>query len=161
MNIPLRRKDRLMDEVDVKDLLARGKYGVLSTISEDNTAYANPISYVYHKGNIYFHSSNKGHKVDNMAHNPNVAFVVVGDVNLFVENKMDSYFESVIAFGRADLLMPGEDDDEILEGLTELMRKYMPTKVDGVPNDVKTLGKVTNVYRLTIDHVTGKAKKRV
>ncbi|MDR1542224.1 MAG: pyridoxamine 5'-phosphate oxidase family protein [Clostridiales bacterium] len=155
MNRPLRRKDRIMDEENIRRVLEENSHGVLATISEDNTPYANPISYVYHKNCIYFHSASAGHKVDNIALNSSVAFTVVGRVEMKVP-KPDAYFESVIAFGKASRVLDFEEQVGAMQALTKI---FMPDKVQGVEETIKRLQSAMIVYRIDIDHISGKLRK--
>jgi nitroimidazol reductase NimA-like FMN-containing flavoprotein (pyridoxamine 5'-phosphate oxidase superfamily) len=150
----MRRKDRIMDEENIQRLLTENSHGVLATVSEDGTPYANPISYVYHGGHIYFHSAASGHKVDNIALNNAVAFTIIGKVNMKVP-KAEAWFESVIVFGRAVRVT---DFDEQVEGMTALMNVFMPEQAANTAEDLKKMQKALIVYRIDIDHISGKLR---
>lgn len=153
---PMRRKDRLMDEENVERVLKENSHGVLATVSEDGTPYANPISYVYYNGCIYFHSAKVGHKVDNMANNDNVAFTVIGKVDMKVP-KSEAYFESVIVFGKAVCVT---DFDEQVASMTELMKVFMPDQAENTATDLQKMQKAVLVFRIDIEHVSGKLRKK-
>jgi nitroimidazol reductase NimA-like FMN-containing flavoprotein (pyridoxamine 5'-phosphate oxidase superfamily) len=144
-----------MDEENIQRVLKENSHGVLATISEDNTPYANPISYVYHDGHIYFHSAAAGHKVDNIARDNQVAFTIIGKVNMRVP-KAEAYFESVIVFGKAVRVT---DFEEQVQSMTALMQIFMPDQAHETPEDLKKMQKAVIVYRIDADHITGKLRK--
>jgi nitroimidazol reductase NimA-like FMN-containing flavoprotein (pyridoxamine 5'-phosphate oxidase superfamily) len=150
----MRRKDRVMDEENIRRVLSENSHGVLATVSEDGTPYANPISYVYRNGCIYFHSAANGHKVDNIALRNDVAFTVIGKVDMKVP-KADAYFESVICFGKAERVT---DFDEQLMAMTAMMEIFMPDKVASTSEDLRKAQKAFIVYRIDITHLSGKLR---
>ena len=156
MNRPMRRKDRIMQEDDIERVLSENSNGVLSTISEDGTPYGVPVSYVYHNGNVYFHSASAGHKVDNITRDNNVCFTVTGKVIMRGVAKSDAYFESVIVFGNA---IHVTEFAEQLASMTELMKIFMPDKVHETEEDLKKMQKAFIVYRVDARHVSGKIRK--
>ena len=153
---PMRRKDRIMAEDDIQRVLNENSHGVLATISEDGTPYSVPVSYVYHKGSVYFHSASAGHKVDNIARDNNICFTVIGKVKMQAVPKSDAYFESVIIFGNAVRVT---DFEEQLSSMTELMKIFMPDKVHETENDLRKMQKAFFVYRVDARHVSGKIRK--
>ena len=59
-----RRKDRQLGETDIKELLHKAAYGVLSLVDANNQAYGVPLSFVYFRDALYFHSATEGLKLD-------------------------------------------------------------------------------------------------
>jgi nitroimidazol reductase NimA-like FMN-containing flavoprotein (pyridoxamine 5'-phosphate oxidase superfamily) len=145
-----------MDMENIRRVLTENSHGVLATISEDGTPYANPISYVYHNDCIYCHSAIAGHKVDNIARDNHVAFTVIGSVDMVDIPKHESYFESVIAFGTAERVT---DFEEKVASMTKLMEVFMPDKAAGTRADIEKSQKAMIVYRIDIDHITGKRRQ--
>jgi nitroimidazol reductase NimA-like FMN-containing flavoprotein (pyridoxamine 5'-phosphate oxidase superfamily) len=139
---------------DIKRVLSENSHGVLATVSEDGTPYANPISYVYHNGSVYFHSASKGHKVDNIARRNDVAFTIIGKVDMKVP-KADAYFESVICFGKAERVT---DFEEQAAAMTAMMKVFMPDKAAGAAEDLRKAQKAMIVYRIDIAHLSGKLR---
>lgn len=74
----VRRKDREISSREAVALLDCAEYGILSTADRDGQPYGVPMSYAYQNGCIFFHCALAGHKLDNLAANPNVSFCVVG-----------------------------------------------------------------------------------
>ena len=59
----MRRKDRQLGETDIKELLHKAAYGVLSLVDANNQAYGVPLSFVYFRDALYFHSATEGLKL--------------------------------------------------------------------------------------------------
>ena len=64
MTREMRRKDRQLGEKDIKELLHKAAYGVLSLVDANNQAYGVPLSFVYFRDALYFHSATQGVKLD-------------------------------------------------------------------------------------------------
>ena len=79
----MRRKDRALSEEAAVQILKDGEYGVLATCGADGQPYGVPLSYVYHKGKIYFHGAKTGHKLNNLSGSPKASFTVVGHTHTF------------------------------------------------------------------------------
>lgn len=61
----MRRKDREIFGEEIEDILKKGEYGILSTVSMDGKPYAVPISYAWKDGLIHLHcAANVGRKLD-------------------------------------------------------------------------------------------------
>lgn len=84
----LRRAKRELPKEKCLEILQKGDYGVLSTISDNGYPYGVPINYVYHQSCLYVHCAYEGHKVDNIAHNQKkVSFSIVTDYDVIEEKK--------------------------------------------------------------------------
>ncbi len=116
---PIRRADRALTDEQAIDILQKGEYGVLSTVSPDGQPYGVPVSFAYADHTLYFHCAVEGHKLDNLVSNPRVSFCVVGATEL-LPDKFATRYESAIVFGAARELT----GDEKHAGLTELLKKY-------------------------------------
>ncbi|MBS4025785.1 MAG: pyridoxamine 5'-phosphate oxidase family protein, partial [Clostridia bacterium] len=99
----MRRKKQLMSLEDTLAVMDRCTNGVLACLGDDDYPYAVPVSYVYHKNKIYFHSAKAGHKVEAILKNPKVSFAVI-DEDTIVGSEYTTYFRSVIAFGKARIV---------------------------------------------------------
>ena len=77
MQKTIRRQDRALSQADAEIILTEGIYGVLSTISADQTPYGMPMTYIYDHGSLYFHGATAGHRMENLLQNPNACFTVV------------------------------------------------------------------------------------
>ena len=148
----MRRNKQVLSIEDTITVLNRCTNGVLACLGDEEYPYAVPVSYVYFNDKIYLHSSKSGHKIDAIVKNPKVSFSVI-DEDRIVSEEYTTYFRSVIAFGRARIIVGG---DEWLEGFKALVEKYS----GNLPEEAKHKEIVgcTQSYVIAIDveHVTGK-----
>lgn len=148
----MRRNKQLLSIEDTITVLNRCTNGVLACLGDEEYPYAVPVSYVYFNDKIYLHSSKSGHKIDAIMKNPKVSFSVI-DEDRIVSEEYTTYFRSVIAFGKARIIVGG---DEWLEGFKALVKKYS----GNLPEEAKHKEIVgcTQSYVIAIDveHVTGK-----
>jgi len=125
--------------------------GILACLGDEDYPYAVPLSYVYYKDKIYFHSAKAGHKIDAILKNPKVSFAVV-DEDTIVGAEYTTYFRSVVAFGTARLV----EGEEWVEGFKALVEKYS----GDLPEDAKhkEIMGCTNslIIAIDVDHITGK-----
>ncbi|MBU2601477.1 MAG: pyridoxamine 5'-phosphate oxidase family protein [Actinobacteria bacterium] len=150
-----RRKDRVIGDQETWDLLRRAKFGVLSTVSAGGKPYGVPLNYCLGGDFIYFHCALEGRKVENLEHEKWVSFCVVGDTEVMPE-KFGTKYESAIATGRVEEVF-GESKQAALEGL---VRKYSADFLDEGLGYIRTLGGKTRVFRIKIQHLSGKARRR-
>ena len=154
MEQSMRRIDRAISDEEAKEILKKGEYGILSTVSRDGQPYGVPLNYS-HVGNIiYFHSALEGHKVDNIRENDNVSFCIVGEAEI-LPDKFSTKYKSVIVFGR----MSEVTGDEKKQGLLELLKKYSPAFIKEGLQLIETAGGRTRVYKLLIQSTTGKSRR--
>lgn len=146
----MRRFRQQLPIEETKEILYNGRECVIAVSGDDDYPYAVPINYVYDGEHIYLHSAKQGHKIDALKRNPKMSLCVVaqGDV---VPEEFTTYFRSAIVFGRARLV---EDDDEKVEALWKLSRKYCGD-LDATAEIAKFL-KAVAVIEITIDSLTGK-----
>lgn len=150
----IRRADRVIPLEQAIEILHKGEYGILSTVSADGQPYGAPVSYSYVDDAIYFHSAMEGHKLENLALDNRVSFCVVGKTEV-LPDKFAVRYQSAIAFGKASEL----DGDEKLCGLTELLRKYSPDYLEEGRLYIGANAERTRVYKITIESLTGKSSK--
>ncbi|MDL2220199.1 pyridoxamine 5'-phosphate oxidase family protein [Eubacteriales bacterium OttesenSCG-928-N14] len=154
----IRRKDRAMnDEAEMLQLLLEGEYGVLSTVGVDGLPYGVPLSYVLNGNAIYFHCAYEGRKIENIAHQPQVSFAVMGMAEAVYTQYFTTYYSSVLVFGTMTLV---EEEAEKVQALMMLAEKYLPEYMDRAPGDIAGSLAKTAVYRLDIDSMSGKQKKK-
>ncbi len=135
-----------------EDILNQGVDGVLGTLSENGYPYTTPVNYVYDGNAIYFHSALKGHKIENIMNYPKVSFTVVTK-NKVLQEEFSTDFESVIVFGTASLIPM---DKAIL---MKLITKYSPAYLAEGKTHIEESFHQTQLVKITIDHITGKARK--
>jgi len=150
----MRRKDRAITEKEAKSLLIKAEYGVLSTISRDGIPYGVPLNFCVIDNNIYFHSASEGQKIDNIEYNKFVSFCVIGKTEI-LPDKFDTKYESVIIFGKVEEVFNNEKQ----MALEELLHKYSPDFFDKGIKYIEDSRNRTRVFRISIDKLTGKARR--
>jgi uncharacterized protein len=147
----MRRKKKQLSEEKTIEVLVSCAEGVLATAGPDNSPYAVPLNYVYHKGSIYFHCADKGHKIDNIEHNSKVSFCVMKDTRVIPE-KLTTKFKSVILFGEIQEVF----DEEKEAGLLALVHRFSSDHLDAGKAYIEKLFDKTKVFKINIEHMTGK-----
>ena len=149
----MHRKDREIPEAEVRALLGKGLYGVLSTVNADGYPYGIPLNYVFDGEKIYFHCARfSGEKQSAFERLSKVCFTVVGDVETLPE-KFSTKYESAVVFGHI------AKSADARPGLRKLIDKYSADyKAEGDAYIGQALARVT-VYEITVDHITGKARR--
>jgi len=150
----MRREDRAIPQEDAMILLIQGEYGVLSTVSDKNEPYGVPLNYFVRDKSIYFHSADKGEKIEHVENNNRVSFCVVGRTKI-VPSKFSTAYESVIVFGKIVEVY----DDEKQKALEGLIHKYSPDFKEKGKAYIEGSSFVTRVFKINIDHLSGKARK--
>lgn len=150
----IRRQDRKLNDEYAVEILKKGEYGILSTISPNGYPYGVPLNYVYIDGNIYFHCAKEGHKLDNITKNDKVSFCVVGETSLIPES-FSTRYESVVIFGQAVEV----DSEEKERVLMDLLKKYAHEYMKEGKTFIKDVGKDTKVIKINIQHISGKGRR--
>lgn len=147
----MRRKRQLLPTEESFAILKRMTNGTLALHGDDGYPHAVPVSYVYVKGKIYFQTAVKGHKVYAIQRNAKVAFCVVEQDDI-KPAEFTTYFRSVIAFGKARILI---DEDEKRLALRLLADKYSHGEV-GMEAEIAKGGNHLLMVEITVEHLTGK-----
>ena len=132
-NSAVRRQDRLLDEARARELLAGGRFGVLSLVDGDG-AYGIPVNYVW---------------------DGDVSFCVVGATEVCPAQFTTAY-ESIVLDCRARRgLPPGER----MRALELLLEKYSPAhKTTGLRYAEASFAR-TEIVRLDVVAWSGKTKR--
>jgi len=155
MKLPtLRRADRGLSTEQAAEILQRGEYGILSTVSADGQPYGVPVSYAFDGEAVYFHCAPEGHKLENLAANPRVSFCVVGATEV-LPDKFSTRYESAIVFGAAWELA-GADKHA---GLTRLLEKYSADFMEKGETYIQQDIEKTRVFKIELDALSGKARR--
>lgn len=149
----MRRKDRAIEDERALKLLEEGEYGVFSTVDPSGQPYGVPLNYIYRDGCIYFHCALEGHKLENIRTNAKASFCVVGRTEV-LPAEFSTGFESVIVFGYA-AVVSGEERHRAMVGLLE---KYCRDHLQEGLTYIDRLDAQTNVVRIRVEKITGKAK---
>lgn len=152
-----RRKDRTInDPRKTEALLDRMPVGRLGLSTKDGP-YVVPVNYVFAEGCIYFHSGREGRKMEALQADPCVCFLVDDpgpQVTWEQGCGITQIYESVMCFGKAELVQDIAERRRILEMLIE---KYVSddNRVPILDGNVEN----TAVVRIRIEWMTGKANR--
>ncbi len=124
-------KDQLRpvrDNEECERIIGGTYQGVLAMVAGDEP-YVVPLNHAYRDGRFYFHCANSGQKLDAIAGNPNVTYVINkyygGSAELAKALKCHGHWESVIARGEARIVSEDVElvaDMKILHGLLRPQR---------------------------------------
>lgn len=145
----MRKTEREMDRDEAEILLKVCEYGVLSTIGDNGFPYGAPFNFYYSNDNIYIRTTD-GYKIDNIQNNDKVSFCVVGEAKELT-TEISTYYESVIVFGRAKVIV----DEEAESAITSIKGKY---NINGKDLKIKDNEDVV-VIKIEIEYETGKLRK--
>ncbi len=147
----MRRSKQSLSLEDTVAVMDRCTNGVLACFGDEDYPYAVPLSYVYFKEKIYFHSAKAGHKIDAIMKNPKVSFSVV-DEDKVVSEKYTTYFRSVIAFGKARIV----EGKERLDAFNALVEKYSGDQPEESKHKEIVGCSKAHIIAIDIEHITGK-----
>ena len=150
----MRRKDKLVDKNTGIELLKSCNYGILSVLGDDDYPYGLPINYAYKDGFIYMHGFVDGHKLDAIAKHPKVCFTVVGDTEV-LKKEVSTNFISVVAFGKAEVLLPPENEAR-QEAFVIIMDRFVPNEKERTTAYIKENEAEASVIKIKIEHMTCK-----
>ena len=154
----MRRKDRERDRAFACRVIDRCQYGVAAMTGEGGTPYCIPLSLVRVGDVLYFHCALEGTKLELLAKHPQVCVSFVAS-NQAAEDKFTTYYQSANVTGTASEVT---DEGEKILALRALCEKLTPANMSGDNFDraiAKSLSR-TGVWRIRIEEVTGKEKRR-
>ncbi|WP_019129477.1 pyridoxamine 5'-phosphate oxidase family protein [Alistipes communis] len=154
-NSAVRRQDRLLDEARARELLAGGRFGVLSLVDGDG-AYGIPVNYVWDgDDSLCVHCAPDGRKLRCIDRRDRVSFCVVGATEVCPAQFTTAY-ESIVLDCRARRgLPPGER----MRALELLLEKYSPAhKTTGLRYAEASFAR-TEIVRLDVVAWSGKTKR--
>lgn len=149
----VRKKANEISASLAKDLIKKSRRGILAVNGDNGYPYAIPINYLYSEENqkIFFHGSKVGHKVDAIKKSDKVCFTVYGNEQI-KEETWAPYMQSALVFGRCKLI---EDEDRAMIVLKDFAMKYYPSEIM-VEEEMKKAAKATQMFEITIEHISGK-----
>jgi len=150
----IRRKDRVLDDMQTLHLLETGEYGFLAICGLNGYGYGIPMNFVLEGKAIYFHCAADGFKLDSIRHNNRVSFCVTGRTQLLPQQFSTAY-ESALVYGRITCHLP---EEERYKALNLLVAKYSPDFADISPSYINQSFHRTNILRLDVEHVSGKSR---
>jgi len=147
----MRRKNRELPYEECIEILTNEPRGVLAVLGDYDYPYTVPMTHVFVDGKIYFHGAQTGHKNDAIKKHDKASYCVM-DKGVKAKDSWWYTFKSVVVFGKIRTLT---DKDEKIEKLTYLGDKFFPTHEETVSEINRLLDK-TEVFEITIDHISGK-----
>lgn len=147
----MRRHKQELSAEECINILINEPRGVLALLGDDDYPYSLPMSHVYADGKIYFHGAKTGHKKDAVEKHPKASYCVM-DKGFKNDGEWWYTFKSVIVFGKIRIIT---ENDEKIEKLRYLGNKFFPTEED-TEKEIKRLLDKTEVFELTIEHMSGK-----
>jgi nitroimidazol reductase NimA-like FMN-containing flavoprotein (pyridoxamine 5'-phosphate oxidase superfamily) len=148
----MRRKRQQLTDADSIAVLQKATSGTLALLGDNDYPYAVPISYVYDNGKLYFHSAMAGHKVDAIRRCNKASFCVIEKDDVRPE-KYTTYFRSVIAFGRIEIV---EDEAEKRTIMHLMGNRFNPNHDDALQKELESGLAHMLAIRMDIEHLTGK-----
>ncbi len=155
MNKTLRRKDRQLNDNEAIDILQKGEYGVLSMCTTDNEGYGIPLNYALDNDKIYFHCAIEGSKLDYLRTNNKASFCVVGKTKV-MPSQFGTLYESVVVSGATSEV----EGEEKREGLIRIIEKYSGDFIQKGKEYIDESFDEVRVIKLSIESMTGKARKQ-
>jgi nitroimidazol reductase NimA-like FMN-containing flavoprotein (pyridoxamine 5'-phosphate oxidase superfamily) len=173
----MRRKDREMDREFALEVVDRSQFGVLACVTPDGKPYAVPLSIAREGERLFFHSATAGSKVDYLPDGQEVSLTFVSHVQvpeLFTPEELakmanepgaasrlgskvfTTEFESTCVQGRVYEL---KDPPQKFSGLRCICEKFTPEKMALFELVAHDALKITKVYEIQIESLTGKRKR--
>ncbi len=148
----MRRAKQQMEQDACIALLKTQKRGVLSVLGDDGYPYGMPVDHWYNEadGKLYFHGAKAGHRFDAIARDPRASYCVLGD-GVPRENDWSMDFESVIVFGKIEIV---EDEARMKTALLGLTERF--TDASYFEHEWATVSDRVLVTALVPEHITGK-----
>lgn len=150
---PIRRTKNAISDEQAKALLKNEKRGVLAVNGDDGYPFAIPVNFIYDEETerIYIHGAKSGHKVDSIKKNDKICFTVYGNEH-FEENDWAPYVQSVVIFGRCNLV---SDKAATEKRVRDLGNRYYPDRAE-VEEEIKKYLDDVQLYEIVIEHMCGK-----
>ncbi len=149
----MRRKDKeINDIVAIESIIRRASVCRLA-MCQDGRPYMVPLCFGYKDRTLYFHSAEKGRKIEILRRNNNVCFEVDIDHQLMQADQACGWgmkYRSVMGFGRARLI---EDAESKRQALDIIMQHYSDKAFEYPSEAIES----TMIIKVEIDSMTGKS----
>lgn len=143
-----------MKNEEIKKILYRGTYGVLSTCDAKLKPYGVPLNYFYleEEEALYFHCAKKGKKMENLLANPQVSFTVI-DREQIVEEFFTTSYCSVVVEGKASLV---EEESQKRRLLNILCERLAPTAIQRREEVIEKYLPAVALVKIQMEAMSGK-----
>lgn len=165
---PIRRTDyETKEREQMEKLLSEATHGYLGLTAPDGWPRVVPLNFVTLDGKLYFHGATEGEKMDSIAADDRVSFVVVEDFSFVPSYFRDpkfacpatQYYKAVSIRGRARIVGDAVEKAKALQALMEKLQPeggYIPITAD--EKMYRKSLRTTAVIAIEIEHMTGKFK---
>ena len=145
----------LKDQETIAAILRQALVGRIATINLKGFPVIKPVNFLYLDGKIYFHSSMKGEKIEDIRRGSPICFEVDQPIAYVIATKVacraNYYYRSIVVTGKASFV---KDQDKKREILEKMMEKYQPEEDSGeIPMEIL---KKTAVIEITVEKISGK-----
>lgn len=151
----MRRKNQELSEQQIQAALTQASSGVLAVLGDDGYPYAVPLSFVYEKGYLYFHSAKQGEKIDAIKREEKASFAIVISDQLAPE-LFTTLYSSLILFGKVGFL---EEEKEKARILALFAEKYGTGTAEKKQAEVTQSLPAVAILSFRIEHCSGKQSK--
>lgn len=162
-----RTEFKVESEEELAAFLEGMSFGFLGVTDTHGRPRVTPLNFVYSGGCFYFHGSHAGGKMEAIAREASVCFTVADEFALIPSYFSDpemacpatSYFKSVTAFGRAEIVT---DLAEKADALGKFMKKLQPeggyAPIEAENPKYRPALKAVSVVRIVPEEITAKFK---
>jgi len=152
---PKRMRNEILDEGERRRLLERGNH-ITIALCDMNTPYIVTMSYGYDSGHgcLYFHSANKGDKLEFVRRNPNACGTIIKD-NGYLETKCDHDYETLVVRGPMSIVTDLEEKKHGLQVILNHLEKDPKPIFERNIKDDASYDRAT-IMRLDMESVIGK-----
>ena len=152
----MRRSDREKPRDFALEVTDKCAYSVMATVNADGSPYCIPLSLAREGEWLYFHCALEGHKIDNLRSESRVCISCVGDVKV-IPREFGIEYESAVINGTAQEIT---DREEKTRALSIISRRYTPEDMDIFEKELERNFDKTAVWKIHIDGISGKGRKR-
>lgn len=144
-----------MNEEEIKAILCKCRYGILSMSDGKGRPYGVPMNYFYQPEDqaLYFHCARKGKKLDFLKENPQVSFVAVESEQI-IEEEFTTHYRSVLVEGKAHMVEEEAEKIRLLRCMCERLAPNAPERREEV---IERYLPAVCLIRLDIEQMSGKS----
>ena len=148
----MRRGEREIKDFDGIEAVVRKALVCRLGLAADNEPYVVPLCFGYRERTVYLHSASEGRKVEVLRKNPRVCVEFDIDQELVPADEPCSCgmrYRSVIAFGKASVVLDPEEKKRALDAIMEHYGGRSASYREGMVEN-------TLIIKVEIEQVTGK-----